>query len=189
MMRYEFARQLWHIGSGVITLAVLSLFFATLSEKWLAASQAFFLLILIVFLTAIFLKNMKIWTPMSPLFETVGARDVFPGEGALWYILGILLALSFLHRFSYIISAVYVLAAGDSISSIFATRERQPWPLKGRTPVSVVLFIAFALPLALLLVGLRAIPMVLVCAAAEALDLKINDNFLIPLVCVLFLIS
>jgi dolichol kinase len=189
MRRYEFARQLWHIGVGVITLAVLSLFFVTLNEKWLAASQAFFLIVLVVFLTAIFLKNMRIWTPLHSLFDTVGARDVFPGEGALWYILSILLVLSFLHRFSHIAVAIFVLAVGDSISSIFASRGRQTWPLKGRTVASLALFIAFSLPVALLLIGLKAIPMVLICAVAESVDLKINDNFLIPLVCVLFLIA
>jgi len=127
-------------------------------------------------------------TPFYHLFKYMGRRDKFPGEGALWYILGVMVTFAFLDRFLFIISTIYIIAVGDSISTLFSYKRSYKYSFfKGRSWLSYLAFVAFTLPVAIF-VGIKAIPLIIICAIAESLDLKINDNFLIPLICVVYFI-
>ena len=189
----EFGRQMVHLLAGIVVISILTLFFLT-STQWNFFSLAFFLGILYVWLFIIFLKKRGVHLPLiDQLIKSLGWRDVFPGEGAVWYLLGVLLILSFLNKFLYVISSIYILAIGDSVSTMFvefakSEKERKRFSLfKNKTPLSFGAFVLFSLPLPIFLIGAKALFLVVLCAIFEAIDFKLNDNFLIPLICVLFL--
>ena len=145
-------------------------------------------IIFIVYCTIIYLHSCGTKTPFDSLFQFMGERDEFPGEGALWYLLGLMLIFSFLDRFLFIITAIYILAVGDSISAIFSYKSQHKYSFfKGRTWLSYLAFIVFTLPVTIF-VGAKAIPLILICAVIESLNIRINDNFLIPLTCVIYLL-
>jgi dolichol kinase len=189
-IRSELARQIAHLLLGVAALGVFS-FFYFLSPQWHALSVSAALLALYVLVLLIFAKSSFRKIPLvDSLFARLGYRDEFPGEGALWYALGILLVLSFFTSFANVFSTIYILAVGDSVSTAInlprpAMRYRRSI-FKNKTPLSVAAFIVFSLPVAFFL-GAKAVPLVFACAVVEALDIKVNDNFLIPLVCVILL--
>lgn len=185
--RRELGRQVLHLLFGTATIAVLIYFYSIGWDEGRILAQITFTVVLCAALFVAHLKLRAISTPFDPLFAYVGKRDRFPAEGALWYILGILLILTFLQQFREIATAILILAIGDSVSTIFARRGAgRGLILKNKTPESIVAFILLSLPLAVVLVGSAAIPLVILCALFEAVDLKINDNFLIPIVCVVF---
>ena len=170
-----------HILFGILCIGIL-LFFWKIGD-WKYSVPIFFLGFLIS-LFIIWLRFIKIRAPYDSLFETAGKRDRFPGEGALWYILGVLLLVSFLPRLSEIVASIYILAIGDGVSSIFSTwrNKRKKSFLKNKSLLSFTSFVIFSLP-AIVFVGPTAFPIILLCALVESIDLWINDNFLIPLVC------
>lgn len=188
-VKSELARQIAHLLFGIGAIGVFALLYVTLGRYWHPAA---ILLTLAALYATLFLISTKVKGGRIPLidnlFSSLGARDIFPGEGMLWYLLGILLLLSFFARFSYVLGSIYILAVGDSVSTAvnLPSRHRKKSIFKNKTPISILAFIIFSVPIAFL-IGTKAIPLVVACAIAEAIDLKINDNFLIPLVCVVLL--
>jgi membrane-associated phospholipid phosphatase/dolichol kinase len=182
----ELARQITHIIFGVISLAII-LFFFSATADWRALASLFFSMILVALLFVVFLMNFSVQIPLvSRYLRGISIRDSFAGEAALWYVLGVLLLLTFLNNFQYIVGSLMILTLGDSISTIFASQSRKTSIFKNKTPGSFFAFVAFSLP-ATLFIGPSAIPLIVVCAIVESIDLKIDDNFLIPLVCALYL--
>jgi dolichol kinase len=181
----ELARQIIHILLGMCAIGgMLILWKLTHGWHYIAISIAW--LALITYCTVIYLHSRGAKTPFDALFTYMGKRDSFPGEGALWYLLGIMLALSFLDRFLYVIASIYILSVGDSISTIYSYKNKYVQSFfKGRSWISYLAFIIFTIPISLY-AGVLVIPLILICTIAESLDLKINDNFLIPLICVIY---
>ena len=185
--RNELARQLVHLMLGLLIIAGLLLLWK-LTHGWQFIAVFVTWVVFILFCALIYLIARGAKTPFNSWFEFMGKRDDFIGEGALWYLLGLMITLSFLDRFLYIISTIYILSVGDSISTIFTYKKKYEYSFfKGRNWASYLAFIAFTLPISILM-GVKAIPLIILCAVIESLDLKINDNFLIPLVCVIYLL-
>jgi dolichol kinase len=184
--RTELARQIMHVMIGVFLIAgMLCLWYFTHGWHFIAIFIAWVGVIGYCILINMHALGAK--TPFEGLFKFLGARDEFPGEGALWYLLGLVLALSFLDRFLYIIATIYILAVGDGIATIYSYKRTYTRSFfKGRSWYSYLAFIAFTMPVSIVM-GIKAIPLIILCAIAESLDLKINDNFLIPLICVIYL--
>lgn len=181
----ELARQISHVLLGVLMIGALLLLWKT-THGWQFIAVFVAWIGFISLCTIMYLHSRGKKTPFGSLFEQMGKRDVFVGEGALWYVLGVLVALSFLGRFLYVISSIYILAVGDSISAIYSYKKRYtPNIFKGRNWLSMLAFIVLTSPV-VFFIGAKAIPLIIICAVAEALDTKINDNFLIPLICVLY---
>ena len=185
--RNEFARQIAHLMMGILLIAtMLLLWYLTHGWHFIAIFIAW--IGIMCYCAIVYLYARRAKTPFDNLFNYLGGRDAFPGEGAMWYLLGLLLALSFLDRFSYIIATIYILAVGDSISTVYAyQRVYKRSFFKGKNWLSFLAFIVFTMPISIYM-GAKAIPLIILCAVAESLDLKINDNFLIPLICVIYLI-
>ncbi|MEM2974071.1 MAG: phosphatase PAP2 family protein [Candidatus Micrarchaeia archaeon] len=180
--RNELARQITHLLFGILLIGGMALLWS-LTHSWHYISIFIMWICILFFLFVIHLRTGGFRTPFDGFFDYMGKRDEFPGEGLLWYMLGVALAISFLPRFLYIISAIYILAVGDSISTVFAYKRRYRYSLfKGRNWMSYIAFVASTLPITFF-VGVKAIPLIIICAITESLDLKVNDNFLIPLVC------
>lgn len=185
MVKRELARKIVHILLGIFIIGVMLVLWK-LTHGWQFIALFVSWIVLISFCTFIYLDSIGVETPVSSWFSFMGKRDDFPGEGALWYLLGIILALSFLDRFLYIIATIYILAVGDSISAIYTSKNKNiPGFFKGRNWFSYLAFIAFTLPISIYS-GVIVIPLIVICAVLESLDLKINDNFLIPLICVIY---
>ncbi len=181
----ELIRQATHIFSGVVSLGLLLLiYYSTTDWRALAALTFAFLVILLLFI--IYLMKYSIRIPfVSNHLKVISFRDSFIGEAAIWYLLGIILLVTFLNNFQQIIASLLILTLGDSVSTVFASKLKSKTIFKNKTLVSFAAFILFSLP-AFFFVGAAAIPLVIICALAESVYLKIDDNFLIPVVCVLY---
>lgn len=181
----ELGRQIVHLIVGILIIGGLAILWK-FSAYWHMLALAITWFTLILYCSVINLHSRGIKTPIDPLFNYLGKRDRFAGEGALWYLLGVMLLLAFLDRFLYVISSVYILAVGDSIATIYSYKRGYKRSFfKGRTWLSYLAFFIFTLPLSIF-AGVKIIPLIILCAVFESLDFRINDNFLIPVICAIY---
>ena len=185
--RSEIGRQTFHISFGILVIIFLFLLSQSFAE-WHAIAIAFFLIFFYLAILAVSLKLSNIKIPVIDLlFSGVGGRDRFPAEGALWYFLGVLLTVTFLQEFMEIAIVIYILAIGDGISTLvnIPSKRYTPSIFKNKTPFSVFIFAISLLPI-ILFTGINGIFLIFLCTLAETMKTGINDNFLLPLVGVIF---
>jgi dolichol kinase len=133
----------------------------------------------VLFLGLIFLSKFEIF---EDLIEELGYRDFYKCAGAIFYTVGIILILLFVKEKSYIISFIYILAVCDTVPSFFEKPKKRIFK---RGILGIFTSLIFTAPIPIFLLGVKGLLFSLVCVAIEAANLKINDNILIPIACIL----
>ena len=180
---FEVRRQLIHIIFGTGVMALLYALGRTKAELLLV-------LALFVGMTLMQLRLERHRAAfIDELFDLLERPKVMPARGAVNYVLGSLLALAFLSDFNQMMATIAILAWGDGAATLFGQfgRTRLPWSRK-KTALGAFAFFAFASASAYLFVGPVALLVALVCTLFETLELRVDDNFLVPLVAVAFFV-
>jgi dolichol kinase len=128
--------------------------------------------------------------PVADWFEKTFERENvrFPGYGAFWYVLGILILSLSLSNANEIVASILILALGDSASTIFGLRGAHPLPYNQRKTIEgSISFLIFSLP-SCLFIGWIGLPLAFLAAAVESLPIPCDDNLLIPVASILFFI-
>jgi dolichol kinase len=181
-MDRETKRQAVHLLVCMAALAVL-LF---LSRNWLLAIT-FSSLIVGSLLINMTMRNSKIslvgWFVSE--FEREGVR--LPGWGSACLATGVLILAAYLREPAAMAASLVVLGIGDGASTLIGRRGsvRLPWNAK-KTAEGTLAFFVGSLA-AWVFIGPLALPLAAVSALAESLDLGIDDNLVIPVVCTMVL--
>jgi len=181
-MDRETKRQIVHLLVCMGALAVLLLF----SRNWLLA-LAFGVLLVGSLLINMTMRNSKIslveWFVSE--FEREGVR--LPGWGSACLATGVLILAAYLMSQTDIAAGLVVLGIGDGLSTLVGRRgsRRLPWNPKKTAEGTLAFFIGSLL--AWVFIGPIAVLLAALAALAESLDLGIDDNLVIPIVCAIVL--
>jgi len=180
----EVMRRIIHIGFGVVVLLFLYLLGKEGFEYAEAALFTFFILgILIVDRK---LKKRKI-PLVDLLLEKVERPNVMPAHGAFWYGVGLLLIISFLDNVNYIYASIAILAFGDGVATLAGRYGKvNLFHNKNKTLEGSAAFFVASSIAAYPFIGMTALPLSLICALFESINLNFDDNLVVPLVCVVF---
>ncbi len=118
-------------------------------------------------------------------FEREGVR--LPGWGAACLATGVLILAAYLNETPAIAAGLMVLGIGDGLSTLVGMRGTHPLPWNGRKTLEGSLaFFAGALS-SWIFVGPLALPLAAAAALGEGADIGIDDNLVIPIMCVIVL--
>ena len=178
----EAKRQLFHMLMGI---AIVALLIYGLINK----NHIFFLIVIGIIISFLskkreipvicwFLKN----------FDREKDLKSFPGKGAIFYLIGVFLVLSFF-PFGIAMSAILVLALGDSASHLFGVSHgkiRHPFTDKKFLEGMIVGFIAAFIGALVFLPWHEALIASFFAMLAESIEIKlgaekVDDNIIIPL--------
>jgi dolichol kinase len=181
-MDREAKRQAIHFLVCMAALAV----FLLLSRNWLLAITFSVLLVgsLLINMTV---RNSKIhlveWFVGE--FEREGVR--LPGWGSACLATGVLILAAYMRQPAGLAAGLVVLGIGDGLSTLVGRRgmHRLPWNGK-KTAEGTLAFFVGSLA-AWIFIGPLSVPLAAVAALAESLDLGIDDNLVIPVVCTIVL--
>lgn len=183
-MDKETKRQAVHFLVCMAALATVLLF----SRTWLLA-VAFSVLLVGSLLINMTMRNSKIhlveWFVNE--FEREGVR--LPGWGSACLATGVLILAAYVREPAGIAVGLVVLGIGDGVSTLVGRRgsHNLPWNRK-KTAEGTLAFFAGSLA-AWIFIGPLSVLLAAICALTESLDLGIDDNLLIPVVCaVVFLV-
>ena len=174
----EVERQFIHIGIGIVFILML-LFLGRIKSLFIISIMLLFGMILI----HLFLRKIKV--PVFNWFLTMfERRNVIPGHGSLWYLVGCLFAFALLSNDSYIIAILIILALGDGFATLIGMRgKKKIFYNMNKTYIGTGAFIVASLPALLFVPPLVCLIAVLVSAVVESIDFGVDDNFIIPIVC------
>jgi phytol kinase len=185
---FEIKRQALHIFVGLFLIFIL--FIST--QIWLIHGQIYVTLFIFIGLQILLLmiNDFLLYKEKSKfnfLFRTFERHKRIPGYGAFWYGLGILFCFIFLTDYKQIIVTIIALGIGDAYSTIIGRFGKIANPFSSNKTVegSLAFFLTtslFSFPF----IGPVAFLFGLFTAICEALPLKIDDNFVIPLASVVF---
>jgi dolichol kinase len=180
----EIRRRLIHISFGMLVILSLALLGSDRFELAEGALLATFLVGLWIIDQKLKKRKLPIIDYMLGMFERPHA---LPAYGAFWYGMGILLLISFVGNMNYVLAGIAILALGDGTSTlvgmngnirIFYNRKKT---LEGTAAFFIVGSLA-SYPF----LGSTGIALSLLCSIAESIDWGVDDNFIIPLTCLLF---
>lgn len=180
-MKKEIRRQIIHFMVGVLALVILLYF-----GRFPTIAAMFMLLIVASIFVNMRLLKMKLhiveWAEEQ--FERTGV--LFPGWGAASYLTGMLIALTFLPDVNQIAASIFILAVGDSLSTIIGKRGKIRLPHNNnKTLEGSLAFFLSSLP-AYYFVGVLIVPLALITAIVESMSFEIDDNLTVPVVCTVF---
>lgn len=180
-MKKETKRQVLHFLIGIVVIALL-----------LYLGREFVLATVFVFIIAggiaINMRLMRTKTVVVEWMEEQFERRnvLFPGWGGATYLAGLLMPLVFLVDINQIAASIFVLAVGDSLSTLVGRMGRYRLPYnKKKTLEGSLAFLLSSLP-AYYFVGPVIVPLALIAAMVESLSFDIDDNLTIPVVCIIF---
>jgi len=124
-------------------------------------------------------KKIRIVEWLIRNFERSDIR--FPGWGSACYATGVLLAATFLNDMNSIAATILILGIGDGFSTIVGSRGKVKLPYnKKKTLEGTIAFFVASLS-GYVFVGSAIIPVALIAALVEGLDLPIDDNITVPI--------
>lgn len=177
-MALEIRRRVAHVAFGTILMALI---------YFLGRGKTELLLMLALFAGMTFMHlrmERKRALLIDELFELLERPMVMPAKGAFMYVIGALLALAFLQDTNHALAAIAILAWGDGaatlVGKMVGNGVRLPYN-REKTLAGAAAFFAFGSAAAYPFVGMIALPVTLICAFVESLDLKLDDNLLVPL--------
>ena len=180
----EIRRRVVHISFGLLLIAVLS--------TWGSSSyEVIEGLLLATFLVGVWIVDMKLKKRKLPvvdyLLETFERPHALPAYGAFWYGLGVLLLMSFTNNVGYLCASIAILAVGDGASTLVGRNgtTRIFYNRKKTVEGSIAFFVTSSFA-AYLFIGAPGILLSFLCTIAESVDWGVDDNFVIPVVCLLF---
>ena len=180
----EVRRRALHIGFGVLMVV----FFSLLGKEGFEYGEA---LIFISLVITVFFMDQKLKKKKIPivdfLIEKLERPNIMPIHGAFWYGVGLLLILSFLNNIKYIYASIVILAFGDGVATLVGRRGKiRLFHNKNKTlEGSIAFFIASSIA-SYPFIGIVALPLSLLCAFFESINANLDDNLVVPLVCVIF---
>jgi dolichol kinase len=182
----EIRRRLIHISVGIVIIAVLSIWGAGSYEYIEGALLALFLIGLWIIDQKLKKRKLPVVDYMLEMFERPNA---IPAYGAFWYGMGVLLLLSFVRSIDYVQAGIAVLAIGDGIATLVGrSGTRRLFYNPNKTVEGTAAFFIASSVAAYIFIGVYGVALSFICALAESVDWGVDDNFIIPLVCVLFYI-
>ena len=176
----ETQRQLVHVALGVFLIALL-FFLGKNKMLYFLSGTLFFGFLLINLVVRGYKVPVASW--FVETFERKGAP--LPGYGSAWYVVGLLLSCILIPDINFLAATIVILAFGDAASTIFGKNGTNPLPYnKRKTFEGSSAFLLFSL-IGCVFIGWKILPLALVAAVVESLPIKIDDNLLIPLACVI----
>jgi dolichol kinase len=182
----EIRRRVVHILFGLFLIAVLSV--------WGSSSYEIIEgLLLASFLVGLWIVDMKLKKRKIPvvdyLLEMFERPHALPAHGAFWYGMGVLLLLSFIGDINYILAGIAILALGDGASTLIGrSGVRRIFYNKKKTLEGSAAFFIVSSFASYLFIGQAGIALSFLCSIAESIDWGVDDNFIIPLSCLVFYI-
>ena len=175
----EWGRQAIHLGVGV--LLVISIFFLGIEPVFMG--------VLIGTWAGMFLIHLKMIGSGIPVIDGLLNRfergGVIPGEGSMYFALGILFAMGLLrNQIAAVVCVLLVLSMSDALSTIVGTsigEHRLPWNSK-KTVEGSLAFLGSALCTYIILSSPVTIFIAILGTALESLPMKIDDNLVIPVI-------
>ncbi|MEM3399445.1 MAG: phosphatase PAP2 family protein [Candidatus Micrarchaeia archaeon] len=179
-------RRLLHIGFGTIVILFIMLSsYLPYGFYMLEFMLAMFFLIGFIILDA---KLKGIQLPIIDyLIDKLERPHALPAEGAFWYGLGVLLAFSYVGEPIKTAAVISLLAFGDGLSTLIGRKGRIPLPYNKRKTLEGTAAFLIGGSLSYFFVGPAGILLSLLCAIVETFYFGIDDNFLVPLTCVIVL--
>ncbi len=178
----EFGRQILHILGGFGVLGLL-LHFGP-NSNGIMFTELFVLAALIFGMLLINLKLLK--AKLGPIDYLLGKYERigdFSGRGALLYVIGVLLLLSYSRDSSFLLGALAIFATGDAFSTIIGIKygtHKLSWNKKKSLEGTFAFFAASSIA-SFMFMGPIAIVYSAILALIESLDIQIDDNLLIPI--------
>ncbi|MEK6981897.1 MAG: hypothetical protein AABX38_03110 [Candidatus Micrarchaeota archaeon] len=173
----EVGRQLIHIISGLILIAILISF-----GRGILVSLLFGLLISLSMIInlRIFRESIFIVDYLEEKFERKNAP--FAWWGPSFYALGALFIAIFLNDPRKIVAGIFILAVGDGFSTLIGIRGTHKLPFNDKKSIEGTLaFFVSCLPL-YVLIGDKIFIIAAVAALTEAYAIGVEDNLAIPLI-------
>ncbi len=177
MEKNEIERQIFHIIVGLLAIIFLILF-----GRGMLMGAAFFTLIIGLLLVNLTFLGRRIGLVDWFIKHFERNNIPFPGWGSACYATGVLLVTSFLEDPNAIIAALIIMALGDGMSTLIGRKGRIKLPYnRKKTLEGTIAFFVFSL-LGYPFVGGVIIPVAIVAAIVEGLDLPMDDNLTVPIV-------
>ena len=181
-MERENERQIFHLILGLVALTLLLVY----------GRGAMLVAVFTIFIVGTLLINARllgkrIW--LVQMFEEQFERPEapFPGWGSVCYVAGVLILLSFMQQVPQIAAGIFVLAVGDSLSTIVGRKGKIKLPYnKNKSLEGTFTFFIASLP-AYFFVGPVAIVLAMMATIVESLPLPIDDNITVPIASVIVL--
>jgi dolichol kinase len=180
----EIRRRLIHISVGLVIIAVLSIWGTGSYEYIEGALFAAFLFGLWIIDQKMKKRKLPVVDYMLEMFERPHAT---PAYGAFWYGIGVLLLLSFMADLNFIRAGIAILAFGDGIATLVGrSGTRRMFYNPNKTIEGTAAFFIASSVAAYVFIGIYGIALSFICALVESVDWGVDDNFIIPLTCVVF---
>lgn len=180
----EIRRRLIHISVGLVVIAALSIWGLGSYEYIEGALFAAFLVGLWVIDQKLKKRDLPVVDYMLEMFERPHAT---PAYGAFWYGMGVLLLISFVTNLNFIQAGIAILAFGDGVATLVGrSGTRRIFYNQNKTVEGSVAFLIASSLGAYIFIGNAGIALSFVCMLAESVDWGVDDNFIIPLTCVVF---
>jgi dolichol kinase len=180
----ELRRRLIHISFGIFLILLLSVWGESGYEYIEGMLLAAFLFGLWVMDQKLKKRKLPVVDYMLEIFERPHALPLY---GAFWYGMGVLLILSVVRDLDYARAAIAILAVGDGVATLVGrSGNMRIFYNKNKTFEGTAAFFIASSIAAYIFIGAAGIVLSLLCSIAESVDWGADDNFIIPLVCVLF---
>ncbi len=178
----EYKRQSVHIIFGLVIISLLFL----LGRDWTMILLLFGLFFLLFYSkNTKFMRSLKNFLVMS--FER--SKDDFYFKGAIYYLIGMLIAISFTNNITYSIVLIGILSVSDGLATVLGLHGNKKilWNSK-KSVLGTIAFIASSLLVSSIFLNLyQAIVISVFLGVIETLPLFFDDNLLIPLAGVILL--
>ena len=184
-MALEYKRQALHIGFGLALIAWLY----ALPASWKEPFELSLFIVLIAGMIIVDLKLRGRATPFDVLFKLLERKNAPPGYGAFWYGLGVILASTLLALKAELASVLWVLSVGDGIATFIGKHYGKlelPYNRAKTLEGTLAMFVASLG--CYVFIGEKALVLAAVATLVETLDLKLDDNFTIPVASALTLL-
>jgi dolichol kinase len=180
----EIRRRLIHISVGICVIAALSIWGAGGYEYIEGVLFALFIIGLWIIDQKLKKRKLPVVDYMLEMFERPNA---LPAYGAFWYGMGVLLLLSFVMDLNFVRAGIAILAFGDGIATLVGRSGTvRLFYNPNKTVEGTVAFFIASSVAAYIFIGSAGIALSLLCSLAESVDWGVDDNFIIPLTCLLF---
>lgn len=185
----ETKRQLFHMAFGIIVMLAYAYLVYFGQPDALEFIQ---LAVLMCLLGGLFLLNIK----MSGRGTRIPIIDVLlkemerpgriPGYGSFWFVVGLLITLSFLNNPSEVLATIFVVSVPDSISTLGGRMGKVRLPYNRlKTAEGSALFFLSSL-LVYPMIGPTTIFFALFLAIVESLPIPFDDNMMLPAAAAVF---
>ncbi len=175
MGKSETERQLLHVVVGLLAIVFVMQF-----GRGMLMGAVFFVIMIGLLLVNMTLLGKKIGLVEWFIKHFERNNIPFPGWGSACYATGVLLVASFIEDQNAVIAAIFIMAVGDGVSTLIGRRGRIKIPYnKKKTLEGTTAFFLFSL-LGYLFVGEIILPIALIAAVVESLDLPVDDNLSLP---------